>query len=364
MRVFFHHVGLPGATRDFPKTVFSDVPIAVVERAVPDAEPLKVPLLQRLHAAFPAGSFNCWGVPAGATSVIRNLAVGDVVLLVESTTAGGRVSAFCQVAAFWPQELRPLSLALWGEDKYPYIFFFRTEELALEWSELRSQLGYSERFDPRGNFYAVRPERLEGYGGSEAYVRDLRTRFAIVPPPFAATSNEELRALPEREQAAVSDVTQALVALRDRSLAPEPRLTEGLDRTTAQITARPRNAAFALAVKRLYGYRCAMCDSSLQAPNGVAEVQAAHIFPKARDGSDDVRNGICLCRLHHWAFDGGWLAISDDHIILVRDDLPEHHDYEPIRRFGGSTIRLPEDQTLAPHTLFLREHRMLMGFTP
>jgi predicted restriction endonuclease len=42
---------------------------------------------------------------------------------------------------------------------------------------------------------------------------------------------------------------------------------------------------------------------------GKPEVQGAHIYPKGRDGSDDLRNGICLCRRHHWAMDAGWISI-------------------------------------------------------
>jgi len=90
---------------------------------------------------------------------------------------------------------------------------------------------------------------------------------------------------------------------------------------------RPRDAAFRIEVKRAYGFRCAICGTSLQGPKGHYEVQSAHIYPKSEDGSDDLRNGLCVCRMHHWALDVGWVSLSDDHTVLVRPGLPESVDY-------------------------------------
>src|SRR5215204_5568908 len=134
MRLFYHHVGLIGATEDFKKTVFAKVALAVAEDNIPQDDPLRDELLSNLRSQFPSGSFNCWGVPEGAKFVIKNLSPGDYVLLVESTSPdGGSVPALCHVKAYWYHALRSLSLALWGDEKYPYIFFFDTEELNLEW---------------------------------------------------------------------------------------------------------------------------------------------------------------------------------------------------------------------------------------
>jgi putative restriction endonuclease len=100
----------------------------------------------------------------------------------------------------------------------------------------------------------------------------------------------------------------------------------------------------------------------LRTPDGKAEVQSAHIFPKKLDGSDDVRNGICLCRRHHWAMDAGWISIADDYTVLVREDLPDDDDYRFIGDFEGEKIRLPSLPESAPDIMFLREHWILMGF--
>jgi len=114
--------------------------------------------------------------------------------------------------------------------------------------------------------------------------------------------------------------------------------------------------------KKLYGDRCAVCGSELRTPEGKPEVQGAYIYPKGQDGSDDLRNGICLCRRHHWAMDAGWFSIADDYTILVRADLPDHDNYRFIAECEGEKIHLPSVAEAAPAEVYLREHRSLMGF--
>ncbi len=58
----------------------------------------------------------------------------------------------------------------------------------------------------------------------------------------------------------------------------------------------------------------------------------------------------------------GWMSLSDDCTILVRNDLPEQEDYEFIRKYAGTKIRLPADTKVAPHSVFLQAHREMMGF--
>jgi 5-methylcytosine-specific restriction enzyme A len=173
MRLFYHHVGSIGAREDFPKTVTKSIPISLVEESLKDGNPIKPILLDQLREKFPEGFFNCWGVPSQASIVISNLQEGDVVLLVESVNIQGTIPFYCDVNVFIPDEMRELSYALWGNDKFPYIFFFETQKLNLLWIEFLDLLGYSENFDPRGKFYSVAESRLEKHGGTKAFVSDL-----------------------------------------------------------------------------------------------------------------------------------------------------------------------------------------------
>jgi predicted restriction endonuclease len=159
-----------------------------------------------------------------------------------------------------------------------------------------------------------------------------------------------------------SDINKALLDIMKKSLSENPSLKEGLEKRDYKSKRLPRSIAFSIAIKRLYNYSCAICGSSLKTPKGKVEVHSAHIYPKKLNGSDDVRNGVCLCRMHHWAFDVGWIAISNDYTIMVRKDLPSLDEYLFMKSFAGSIIRLPEKKEFAPHTLFLFENRKLMGF--
>jgi len=178
---------------------------------------------------------------------------------------------------------------------------------------------------------------------------------------LAPVTEQDLDKLGYAEELNKTDVDREMATIRGR-LTQIPKLQEGLERQTTRTTAMPRSAAFEIGVKRLYGYRCAICGSGLRTPNGKPEVQSAHIYPKRLDGSDDVRNGICLCRRHHWAIDAGWISIADDYTILVREDLPEHDDYQFIAGYESKKIRLPSVAEAAPSAMYLQEHRELMCF--
>jgi HNH endonuclease len=329
-------------------------------------EPVKADLIDALEGQFLDGYVNVWGVPEGAGPVIRNLAAGDTVLLIQSTQMGGRVPALCPVRVFPQQQLRQVSRLLWNDEKYAYVFFFRTELLSLTWDEFRAQVSYQPNFDPRGHFYRLKEERLASYGGSTGYLNFLRKDFAnLAPSPDAPTFSqvEAETELGSELSPSMAGVREALEAVRAMTLSPVPQLTSGMAPAVALVNAIPRRKAFGAWVKKLYDYRCAICGLGLRAPSGEPEVQAAHIYPKRLDGQDDLRNGICLCRLHHWAFDSGWIAVSDDHRVLVRDEMPAGPDYDPIGRWRGRRVHLPSDHAKAPHPVFLREHRKLTGFS-
>ena len=91
----------------------------------------------------------------------------------------------------------------------------------------------------------------------------------------------------------------------------KPILKSGLDKVVKQTTSSPRDEAFRKDIRRLYGSRCAICGISLKSPDGKPEIQSAHIYPKELDRSDDLRNGICLCDMHHWRL------IQDGYVLKI-----------------------------------------------
>jgi putative restriction endonuclease len=139
----------------------------------------------------------------------------------------------------------------------------------------------------------------------------------------------------------------------------EEPLTEPLER--GRSSRLVRSAAFKRKVRSAYDDACAICGSERRSPTGNPEIEAAHIYPKSEGGRDIVSNGIGLCKLHHWAFDVGWLAISDDYEVIMgqSDEIATPNE---ISEFKGQMVNLPTDESAVPAERFLREHRKLHGF--
>lgn len=74
-----------------------------------------------------------------------------------------------------------------------------------------------------------------------------------------------------------------------------------------------RDKAFRRIVLEEYGCLCAVCRSTFvlkEDGRSYVEAEAAHIIPLPHRGPDDPRNGLALCRRHHWALDNGFFGIT------------------------------------------------------
>lgn len=363
MKLYYHHVGKKGADEDFKKTVFARVPISLVEYSIPDNEPNKALLLSELNEKFSIGSFNCWGVPSGAASIIKNLSVGDAVLLVETASVfGGNIPVLGLAKTFIRHEFPQLSYALWGNSHFPYIFFFETEALEFQWSEFTRDLGYAANFDPRGKFYSVADQKLAKLGGVEKYIEHLRSKKTETPvSPYLA--KEYLKSIIGEEPSHYQEnALDELGQILEDSEIPTPALTDDSPRPSAIIQVTPRDAAFRAQIKLIYGERCAVCGSNRHSPDGNPEVESAHIYPRSMNGSDVTQNGLSLCKLHHWAFDCGWFSISDDLRIVVNPKIQNSIQYTFITDYEGKRIAVPENKKDHPHPVFLSAHRRLHEF--
>ena len=79
-----------------------------------------------------------------------------------------------------------------------------------------------------------------------------------------------------------------------------------------QVVRAYRDAKFRPAVLQAYQYKCAVCRCDLKL------VEAAHIVPVSHPKStDEVTNGLALCRLHHGAFDNALLGVQSDCSVVV-----------------------------------------------
>jgi putative restriction endonuclease len=114
-----------------------------------------------------------------------------------------------------------------------------------------------------------------------------------------------------------------------------------------------RHLLFPRVVKGLYGGACALCRLDVKIPPAASLVDGAHILPFAKYHNDDPRNGIALCKNHHWGFDAGWFGITDDYRVIVSPKVTAN------RRFveNGASVLIPANRSLAPAIEALRWHR-------
>jgi len=111
-----------------------------------------------------------------------------------------------------------------------------------------------------------------------------------------------------------------------------------------------RDAQFKPAVLRAYRNCCAVCGCALKL------VDAAHIIPVSHPQStDDVTNGVALCRLHHGAYDNALLGVQSDYRIVTNyeaesrlADLCLNMGLEDFRAALPERIRIPTHPEVRP----------------
>ena len=91
-----------------------------------------------------------------------------------------------------------------------------------------------------------------------------------------------------------------------------PTIGEVKKKRRSSIVRANDQPRFAFDVGKRYGPKCAFCH--VRVPG---LLDAAHIVGVARNGSDDPRNGLRLCKNHHSAFDAGLVTIAKDGASVV-----------------------------------------------
>ena len=148
-----------------------------------------------------------------------------------------------------------------------------------------------------------------------------------------------------------ADINEAEIELDELATGP----FEPFDPTPGYSSQRrvARDAAFRRRVIAAYGQRCAMCGGGSRKVSGATELEAAHIIPRSLNGADDVRNGLALCRVHHWAFDTDLIRVDATGVLSVDPAAAKLPENSAIAAVDGMTLRMPAKPTLAPHPLCL-----------
>ena len=119
-----------------------------------------------------------------------------------------------------------------------------------------------------------------------------------------------------------------------------------------------RSTAFRKEIMRLYNYTCAVCRLRIVTMDGESATEAAHIIPFHISHNDDIRNGISLCKLHHWAFDKGLISLSRTYKVIVSPLMSDRHPTEwMLTEQRDKSVLLPEHDLLHPAQDALKWHR-------
>ncbi len=119
-----------------------------------------------------------------------------------------------------------------------------------------------------------------------------------------------------------------------------------------------RSAAFRREIMRIYNYTCVVCQSRIITMEGESITEAAHIIPFTVSQNDDVRNGISLCKLHHWAFDKGLISFSKTYKTIVTEHVSEEGPEEwMLTELRNRRMLLPKHKMLYPAQDALEWHR-------
>ncbi|MBL9143512.1 MAG: HNH endonuclease [Verrucomicrobiaceae bacterium] len=198
---------------------------------------------------------------------------------------------------------------------------------------------------------ALKLRGIKGLSGASALDQSMWDRFHAEINEFAPASEEAFRKLYAiGNESEIDVIPKRGVIVR---MLRAPTSTESL----ANVRVRRGQEFFREAVINNFDGRCGVSQL------GVRELLiASHILPWSSHPAErlNVRNGLCLSRVHDAAFDQG-LITFDDSLQLVlskglRDHLSESIVDDLFGKFEGKVLHLPDDAAL-PELGFLATHR-------
>ena len=123
------------------------------------------------------------------------------------------------------------------------------------------------------------------------------------------------------------------------------------------VNKQVRERSFSNKVRENYHYSCSVCQSKVRTPTEHYIVEGAHIIPWKESYNDDPRNGISLCRNHHWLFDKRLLTIRSNYTIKLSPWLKKKiNRWDEYQKISDSEILLPTDSKYYPAAEALQYH--------
>jgi hypothetical protein len=201
-------------------------------------------------------------------------------------------------------------------------------------------------FDP-----ALKLRGIKGLPGASALDRTVWQEFHADLAESVPASEEAMRALFHASE------DSELEVLPKEGIRVRKRPPAGPTETTASVKQRRGQDYFRNAVLNNFGGRCGVTGLAVR-----ELLIASHILPWGTHATErlNVRNGICLSRLHDAAFDRYLIGFDDNLRLLLsprlKAELPQRTVAENFGAYAGEALQLPDDAAL-PELAFLATHR-------
>ena len=156
---------------------------------------------------------------------------------------------------------------------------------------------------------------------------------------------------------AIQDETQRYEVVIYAELTNEFRPFMQEDRVSYLTSLPKRDEAFRQVLIKEYDYACAVCEMKFKVDN-LTKRRPRTSSPKDKNGTDDPRNGLTLCRAHHWAFERGcsrspWITPSSSvHSCSARTAASSK-----CCRWTAGACKFPKREVIAPHRAALEWHQ-------
>lgn len=198
---------------------------------------------------------------------------------------------------------------------------------------------------------ALKLRGIKGLQGASALDKMVWDEFHATPNELIPASEQALRELFEVREGSELEILPS-EGIRVRRHAPA-----GPTEVIADIKVRRGQEYFREAVINNFGGHCGVTRLNVR-----ELLVASHIVPWGKDPENriNVRNGLCLSRLHDAAFDRGLIAFDGNlRLILsprLKRELPQRAIAENFGAYSNEQLQLPEDAVL-PELAFLARHR-------
>ena len=198
---------------------------------------------------------------------------------------------------------------------------------------------------------ALKLRGIKGLAGASALDRTMWTEFHANLNETVPASEEALRTLFEVPENSELEVLPKL------GVRIQKRPPSGATEVLVNVKQRRGQEFFRDAVLNNFGGRCGVTQLDIR-----ELLVASHILPWGTHEEErlNVRNGLCLSRLHDAAFDRGLIAFDENLKLVLSPHLKKHLSQETvIHNFGmheGCQLQIPTDAAL-PDFAFLAHHR-------